>query len=320
MLKSYFTTALRNFWRNKTFSFINIVGLAIGISASLIIFLLVQYDFSFDKFEKDSSRIYRVVTDGTNTGGSWQYNCLPEPMGEAAKKGVAGLENVTLFRTLGEIRVTVPYPNASTPQVFRKQKDVIYADDNYFNLIGYTWLAGSPATATRQPYQVVLTEKNARLYYAGLGNDKIIGKSIIFDDTILCTVTGIVKDLPGNTDFYFNTIVSRPTLYTARLKPEYFGHWGSINSADQLFVRLAPGIQPAAVDSRSTRILRANETPRSAGPGQTICKAPAFQRYPLQPGLRRLRRQPPAPINPRSTACWRWRPSCCCWPVSTLSI
>ena len=261
MLKSYFTTALRNFWHNKTFSFINIVGLAIGISASLIIFLLVQYDFSFDKFEKDGSRIYRVVTDGSSRGGTWQYPCLPEPMAEAAKKGVSGLEIVAPFRTLGETRVTIPYPNANTPQVFRKQKDVIYADDNYFNLIGYTWLAGSPATATRQPYQVVLTEKNARLYYNGLSNEKIIGRSIIFDDTVLCTVTGIVKDLPGNTDFYFNTIVSRPTVYTAGLKPEAFGRWGSINSADQLFVRLAPGTKQAAVDAQLTQILKKNETP-----------------------------------------------------------
>src|SRR3569833_3458469 len=102
MFKSYFTTALRNFWRNKTFSFINIAGLDIGISASLIIFLLVQYDFSFDKFEKDGSRIYRVVTDGASRGGTWQYPCLPEPMGEAAKKEVSGLEIVAPFRTLGE--------------------------------------------------------------------------------------------------------------------------------------------------------------------------------------------------------------------------
>ncbi|MBS1602976.1 MAG: ABC transporter permease [Bacteroidetes bacterium] len=261
MLKNYLTTALRNFWRNKTFSFINIVGLSIGISASLIIFLLVQYDFSFDKFEKEGQRTYRVVTDGRNDDHSWHFNCVSEPMGAAARKEAAGLEIVAAFRTLGETRVRIPRPGGKAPLVFRKQKDLIFADENYFNLIGYDWLAGSAATGIREPYQVVLTEKNARLYYGGLANAEIIGKSVIFDDTIQCTVTGIVKDLPGNTDFYFGTFLSRATAYTARLKPDGFGRWGHINSADQLFVRLAPGVKPASVGARLTKILKANDKP-----------------------------------------------------------
>ena len=255
MLKNYFLVALRTFRRNKTFSFINIVGLSIGISASLVIFLLVQYDFTFDKFEKDGARIYRVVGYGKNDNGAWQSGCLSEPMGAAAKKEVSGLEIVAPIRTLGPTRVTIPYPNVNNPVVLRKQKDILAADANYFNLIGYTWLAGSPATATQQPYQVVLTEKNARLYYGNAKYSDIIGKSIFFDDTIQCTITGIVKDLPGNTDFYFGTFVSRPTYYTHRLKPEGFGQWGYVNSADQLFVSLIPGIKPAAVEAQLTKIV-----------------------------------------------------------------
>ena len=261
MLKNYFLVALRTFRRNKTFSFINIVGLSIGISASLVIFLLVQYDFTFDKFEKDSSRIYRVVAHGKNNGGVWQNGCLSEPMGPAAKKEVPGLEIVAPIRTLGEIRVTIPFPSVNNPVVLRKQKDIVAADANYFNLIGYTWLAGSPSTATQQPYQVVLTEKNARLYFGNTKYTDIIGKPIVFDDTIQCTVTGIVNDLPGNTDFYFGTFVSRPTYYTSRLKPEGFGQWDYTNSADQLFVRLMPGVKPAAVEAQLTKILHGNEKP-----------------------------------------------------------
>jgi len=259
MLKNYFLVALRTFRRNKTFSFINIIGLSIGISASLVIFLLVQYDFTFDKFEKDSSRIYRVVAHGKNNGGTWQNGCLAEPMGAAAKKDVSGLEIVAPIRTLDGTRVTIPYPNVNNPVVLRKQKDILVADANYFNLLGYTWLAGSPATATQQPYQVVLTEKNARLYYANTNYTDVIGKPIVFDDTIQCTVSGIVKDLPGNSEFYFGTFVSRPTYYTRRLKPEGFGQWGYVNSADQLFVRLMPGTKPAAVEAQLTKALTANE-------------------------------------------------------------
>jgi len=261
MIKNYFLVALRTFGRNKTFSVINIVGLSIGISASLVIFLLVQYDFSFDKFEKESSRTYRVVAHGKNNDGAWQNSALAEPMGAAAKKEVSGLEIVAPFRTLGDVRVTIPYPNVKNPVVLRKQKDIIAADANYFNLIGYTWIAGSPATATQQPYQVVLTEKNARLYYANTKYTDVIGKSIVFDDTIQCTITGIVKDLPGNTDFYFGTFLSRPTLYTSRLKPGGFGVWGWTNSSDQLFVRLLPGAKRAAVETQLTKVLTTNEKP-----------------------------------------------------------
>jgi predicted permease len=261
MLKNYFLVAIRNFWRNKTFSLINIIGLSIGISASLVIFLLVQYDFSFDKFEKESSRIYRVVADFKNQNETNHNNCLSEPMGAAAKKEVPGLEIVAPFRTLDETRVTIPYPDANHPLILRKQKDLAAADENYFNMIGYTWLAGSPTSSLQQPYQVVLTEKNARLYYAGVRYTDLIGKPIIFDDTIHATISGIVKDPAGNTDFNFGTFLSRPTLYTSRLKPEGFGQWGYTNSADQLFVRLAPGTKPATVNAQLTKILADNSKP-----------------------------------------------------------
>src|ERR1700761_5529450 len=99
MLKNYFLTALRNFWRNKTFSLINIIGLAIGISASLVIYLLVQYDFTFDKFEKDGDRIYRVVSDFTFSGESFNNSGVPSPMPAAVKNEVTGVDIVAPFRT-----------------------------------------------------------------------------------------------------------------------------------------------------------------------------------------------------------------------------
>jgi putative ABC transport system permease protein len=261
MLKNYFLVALRTFRRNKTFSFINIIGLSIGISASLVIYLLVQFDFSFDKFEKDSTRIYRVTLHGKRQGSEFQYGDVCEPMAAAAKKEVAGLELVAPFHTLDETRVTIPYPNANNPSVYRKQKDVIVADANYFNLVGYTWLAGSSATTTNNPYEVVLSEKNAKLYYANTKYADIIGKHLLLDDTIICAVTGIVKDLPGNSDFYFGTFISMPTYYTTRLKPQSFGHWGNTNSADQLFVRLQPNTKPANVESQLTKLQNANDKP-----------------------------------------------------------
>ena len=86
MLKNYFLVALRSFWRNKTFSVINILGLSIGVSVSLIIFLLVHYDFTFDKFEKDGAYIYRAVADQNSNGEQSYINDAPEPMGAAIQQ------------------------------------------------------------------------------------------------------------------------------------------------------------------------------------------------------------------------------------------
>ncbi len=256
MLKNYFIVALRNFWRNKTFSFINIVGLSIGISASLIIFLLVHYDFSFDKFEKDGGRIYRVVAEGTSfTGETYHGNALSEPMGAAVEKDLTGIDLVVPFRTADETRVTIPYPDARQPLILRKQKDLVYCDSRYFNLIRYTWLTGSASSSLQQPYQVVLTEKSARLYYPGIAYANIVGKPIAFDDTIQATITGVVKDIADNTDFNFGAFISRSTLYTSRLKPESFGQWNSTNSADQLFVRLSPGTSAVGMTPKLTGLI-----------------------------------------------------------------
>ncbi len=260
MLKNYFLVALRSFWRNKTFSLINILGLAIGISASLIIFLLVYYDFTFDKFEKDGSRIYRVVEDFAFEGKPPGHNsdvCVP--MGPAIEKELTGIEAVVPFHLADETRVTIP--NAGQPRVFKKQTDLVFADARYFDLIHYDWLAGSPTTAIQQPYQVVLTEKKAAVYFPGLAYSDIVGKTLFLDDTIQVAVTGIVKAITANTDFDFNVFISRSSLETSRLSPGYWNEWSTTSSADQLFVRLAPGASSTRLSAQMTQLFTAHTPP-----------------------------------------------------------
>src|SRR5688500_1433843 len=110
MLKNYFAVALRNFWRNKVFSTINILGLSIGISAALVIFLIVYYEFSFDKFEKDGDRIYRVVLDAKFSGTQGYSAAVPAPLGGAMQNEVTGVEQtvpVFQFQGDGSAQVTI---------------------------------------------------------------------------------------------------------------------------------------------------------------------------------------------------------------------
>jgi putative ABC transport system permease protein len=279
MLKNYFLVAFRNFWRNKTFSLINILGLSIGISASLVIFLLVWHDLNFDKFEPNRDRIYRVVGQNTENGKLGYQSVVPVPMAEVIQKEIAGIELVAPIHTMDPhpnedpVKVSIAYPNAAQPKILKNQNDFAATDTRLLDLLGYTWLLGSPATALSQPYQVVLTERNAHRYYPGLAYNDILGKTLTFNDTLQATITGIVKDIKVNTDFYFGTFLSRATLMTGALKQDYFQNWGWILTTDQLFVRLTPGTSAASLTPLLTKVLQKYEDPGN-GHNTTILLQP----------------------------------------------
>ena len=249
MLKSYFQVAIRNFWKNKTFSLINIFGLAIGISASLVIYLLVQYDFSFDKFHASADRIYRVVSDFEFAGEAFHNPGVTSPMGNTLRKEATGLELVVPFRTADDdTKVTVPAKGIVQPAAFKKQKDIVYVDAAYFSLFNYKWLAGAPATALAAPYQLVLTASLAKKYFPALPLQAVPGNELYLNDSVRFTVSGVVEDLVKPTDFSFKAFASRATLETARMKPDNEDDWNSTNSASQLLVRIAPGSTVANIE------------------------------------------------------------------------
>ena len=266
MLKNYFRTAWRNLRRNKIFSAINIAGLSIGISASLVIYLIVSYDLSFDKAHKDGDRIYRVVSDFIFSGESIHNKGVTMPMAPAVRKDLAGLDLIVPFYVENSVKLNVPPTGkegstvesgagpAAGIAVFKKQDHMMYADSNYFRLIAYEWLAGSPATSLSGPYQVVLTEGRAALYFPGLSREAIIGRKLYLDDTVGITVTGIVRDLPYHTAFNGKIFVSWATLENTSLKPTIWSQWGGTTSYSQLFVKLPPGGDVAKMESKITAL------------------------------------------------------------------
>jgi len=262
MFKNYFKTAFRNLARNKAFSFINIIGLSIGISAALVIFLIVQYDFSFEKFEKDKDKIYRVVSNYTFSGIPAHNSGVPYPMHKVVPKEITGLELSVPFSTWDDdTKISIPAGTGKDPAVFKKQKHIVFADENYFKLLSYQWLAGSSKTALAQPNQVVLTESNAKLYFAKQTPADIIGRELIFNDTVRTTVSGVVKDLGEITDFTFTTFVSVASMGTVSLKPNGWTEWGSTSSSSQLFVKLAPGSMVADIEKKINALHRKYEKP-----------------------------------------------------------
>ncbi|MEO6722397.1 MAG: ABC transporter permease, partial [Ferruginibacter sp.] len=179
MFKNNFTIAFRNFWRNKTFSLINVMGLSIGISAALVIFLIVHYEFSFDKFEPGADRIYRVVLDAKFSGIDGHSAAVPAPLGAAIESEVTGVEHtVPVFQFQGDAtaKVVVGAVNAANPVIYKKQPNIVFTNQQYFYLLPYKWMAGSPKASLENPFSVVLTESRASQYFPSVPAADIIGK------------------------------------------------------------------------------------------------------------------------------------------------
>lgn len=260
MFKNFLNTAVRNFWRHKTFSMINVLGLSIGISASLVIFLIVYYEFSFDKFQPDRERIYRVVVEGTSDGEKHYSAAIPAPLAGAAENEITGLEQtVPLFQFQGDskAKVTIVKSNTANPDVYKKQAGIIFTNTDYFELVPYSWLAGSPVTALRTPFSVVLTQSRAQQYFPNVPVQNIIGQEIIYTDSIKTTITGIVKDLDENTFFTSVEFISLPTIMHTELKNNFMMDvWNDWMAYSQALVKLSKGNSKGRAEANLNSLLQ----------------------------------------------------------------
>jgi len=266
MIKNYLKIAIRNFWRHKVFTLINVTGLSVGIAACLVIYLLVQHDFTFDKFEKDGDRIYRVVTD-FNFEGSLAHNPgVSGPLPWVVKDQVTGLEVSASVFHMTPPDVFIQRAGGA-PVKFKQQQDVAFVDGNYFQLLQYKWLAGSPKTALNEPDHVVLTSDQAAVYFPGLSYDQVMGKTVIYD-TIKTSVSGIVAPIRDNTDFTFHDFVSYQTAFAHmswRMQLQLH-NWGGHNPMRQFFVKLSPGASAARLQDQLNAMLKKNDKQK---PGRT---------------------------------------------------
>lgn len=270
MFKNYLTIAFRSLWKNKVFSLINILGLAIGISASLIIFLLVNYHFNFDKFQKDGDRIYRVVSNFQFGNEIYRSSGVTVPIGPAVQKELTGLEMTAPFRAFeGDLKITVPAAGTKEAVAYKHQNNAIFADENFCNLMGYQWLAGNAKTSLSQPYQLVLTKSNAKQFFPNLLATQTVGKELYFNDTVRMTVSGVVKDIEQNTCFQFKAFASKVSLNTKSFNPGDLEQWDNTNSASQLLIKISAGTSPELVAKNINNLFKKHFTPPPGDNGKT---------------------------------------------------
>jgi putative ABC transport system permease protein len=254
MANHHLKTAFRGLFKNKAFTIINILGLSIGTSAALVIYLIVQYDLSFDHFEPGGDRVYRVVSKGDN----WSNEGVPAPLHTALYE-LPGIEKEAAFFQYNgeEAKIGIPQGNNEAPKIFKKQQQIVFADGAYFDLFPHQWLAGSMGTSLKSPYQVVLSERRARLYFPGIPVSLMIGKTVLLNDTVATVVSGIVKDLKENTDFNNEVFIALSTIPGSNLKNDYqWTEWGNTNSFSQVMVRLVPGISPQKMERQIADVFK----------------------------------------------------------------
>jgi putative ABC transport system permease protein len=253
MLKKQLRFALRRLGRHKLTTVINTLGLTLGVLACLVIYLYVDFEFSYDKFHAGGDRIYRVIvwtdepTRGYNEGTS-----MPPPLASDLRREVTGFSAVTGFYT-DDTRVLVPEqgkPPRVIPTVSEgEQLHINLADSQYLDIFHYQWLAGNPKTALQKPYAVVLTESEGHRYFGNGQPTDWIGRSLVYFDTLTVSVTGIVKDWQQNSDFGFKDLISYNSFahfFAARELDGYRMFMGSANA----YVKLSPGTTVAQVEKQ----------------------------------------------------------------------
>ncbi len=234
MIKNYFKTALRNLQRNKSYAIINTLGLAVGMAACLLIFLVAKFETSFDDFHPKKKSIYRVSTEFHDQGDISYNSGIPFPTGPALRIDYPQIKEVAcIFRQGGQITA-----ETNGRQLKKLNEDnFYYAEPEFFRMFNFPWLAGDPKTSLNDPYSVVLTQATAEKYF---GDWKLaLGKTIKYENRDLYTVRGILKNIPANSDFPLSVVVPYSALQHTRVK-DNLNDWVSTFGGAYCFVVLPP--------------------------------------------------------------------------------
>ncbi|MEJ0032554.1 MAG: ABC transporter permease [Bacteroidota bacterium] len=256
MFKNHLITSFRNIWRNKFFSFIHVFGLSIGISASLVIFLIVNYEFSFDKFEADSNRIYRVVMDMKFNNMEAHSPAVPSPVYNAIMTEVTGVDfSIPVMQFQGDATAEVSAIRANKPELFKKQADVVFTVNDYFQIIPFEWIVGSPSNALSKPFSVVLTESRAKQYFPGVAAIDLPGRRLIYN-SVDVEITGVVKDLNEVTAFTGKDFISYSTIFETSLRHNFMMEkWDDWMSYSKTWVKLSPTNDKASIEKQLNALL-----------------------------------------------------------------
>ncbi len=235
MFRNFFLTALRNLRKNRTYSFLNIFGLAIGIGCAGLIFLWVESEMSYDSMYPKKTLVYQVFTNHFYSGEVRTFDDTPGLLGPAMQSEIPGV--------VSTCRTTWANPLISDGKDQGLFKGGMYAEPSVFGMFSLQFVEGDPKTAFRELYSMVITEQTAKDVF---GSEKdIVGKTLKFDNKQNYTVSGVIRDLPQNSSLQFSWIA---TFEVFRRDNDWLKQWGA--NALTTYVELSPGANPAVIGDR----------------------------------------------------------------------
>ncbi|MDP4264625.1 MAG: ABC transporter permease [Bacteroidota bacterium] len=250
MIKNYFKTALRNLWKNKVTSFINLFGLTIGMTAAVFIFLWVQNETAFDNYHPAKDHIYRITNSvQVNKDEAWVWETSPMLMGETALKEIPEVEKAA--------RVIINKWGGPVLNINHKlfsEKTSAYVDKSWFSLFHYDFTAGDAVAFGQNPFTIILTESKAKKYF---GEANAIGQ-VIRVDTVNYTVEGVVKDNPVNSSFRFDVLLQMEGRLSDPRVLKNDKTWN--NFGYTTFLQLHPGAGQSLVTTKLNDIINKNRT------------------------------------------------------------
>src|SRR5688500_14921614 len=178
MLNIFYKSALRSLWNKKSFSILNIMGLAVGIAASILIFLIIRNELSYDEYQSKRDRIYRVVTTMINKSNgeiSRRTPGVPPPLPAAMKQDFAQVEKTAAIVAMGGAQIYIPEKNTNDEKRFKEESGLFWTESGVFEIFDYDWIEGN-ATALKDPNTAVIAESVANKYFGN--HEKAIGKTI----------------------------------------------------------------------------------------------------------------------------------------------
>ena len=202
MLKNYLLTSLRNLRKEPGYATLNILGLTLGITSCLLIFLYLRYELNFDTYHEKGEDIYRISSDIKEPDNAFRWSVTQTPLGKSVKSEYAEVEEYVRF-----------IPNGNSTIEFQDksffEEDYYFVDSTVFDIFTFDLIAGEKADALQKPNSIVLSESSAKKIF---GNESPIGKQILLDDDESLMVTGVYKDMPRRSHIIANALISANTL------------------------------------------------------------------------------------------------------------
>ena len=240
MFSNYLTAAFRNLKKHRFYSFINILGLSIGLTCFILISLYVKDELTYDQFHSDAENIYRMDFSGSINGNEFVTALASVPAAETMINDFPEVIDATRFRTRGERLIKVKGSN----QNFKEEK-VTYADANFFQFFDFELLQGDEETVLERPNTIAISEKVAKKVF---GNENPIGQTLVMSNEFDFEVTGVFADMPAQSHFHFDLILAMEGLDEAKQK-----FWMSFNF--NTYLKLQPGTSPSTIETKLPGII-----------------------------------------------------------------